>query len=135
MRRLAMFQRGSVQARITALAILGVALTATPGLAQQPAPKPAPPKPAAPAPGAAAPAKPATATQRQAAVAKVTDVWKGDLDGMIKRRYIRVATTYNRTNYFIDKGVQRGNVYEAFKLFEDELNTRLKSKHMIVHVI
>ena len=43
--------------------------------------------------------------------------WTGDLDGMIKRRLIRVATTYNKTNYFIDKGVQRGAVYESFKLF------------------
>jgi membrane-bound lytic murein transglycosylase MltF len=61
--------------------------------------------------------------------------WTGDLDGMIKRRVIRVATTYNKTNYFIEKGVQRGAVYESFKLFEDELNTRLKTGNIRVHVV
>ena len=63
------------------------------------------------------------------------NAWTGDLDGMIKRRVIRVATTYNKTNYFIDKGVQRGAVYEAFKLFEDELNASLKTGNIRVHVV
>ena len=62
-------------------------------------------------------------------------VWKGDLDGMIKRRYIRVATTYSKTNYFIDMGTQRGTVYESFKLFEDQLNAKLKTKHLRVNVV
>jgi membrane-bound lytic murein transglycosylase MltF len=53
---------------------------------------------------------------------------------MIARRVIRVATTYNRTHYFIDKGVQRGAVYESFKLFEDELNDKLKTKNLRVAV-
>src|SRR5262245_39788789 len=35
-------------------------------------------------------------------------LWTGDLDGMIKRRRIRVLTPYSRTHYFIDRGVQRG---------------------------
>ena len=34
--------------------------------------------------------------------------WTGDLDGMIERRYIRVLTTYSKTNFFIDQGTQRG---------------------------
>lgn len=41
--------------------------------------------------------------QRKVAVGGITAPWKGDLDGMIERRYIRVATTYNKTHYFIDK--------------------------------
>jgi membrane-bound lytic murein transglycosylase MltF len=61
--------------------------------------------------------------------------WTGDLDGMVERRAIRVATTYSRTNYFIDKGEQRGAVYESFKLFEDELNTKLKTRNLRVHVV
>ncbi len=61
--------------------------------------------------------------------------WTGDLDGMVKRRVIRVATTYNKTFYFIDKGVQRGAVYESFKLFEDDLNAKLKTKNLRVHVV
>ena len=54
---------------------------------------------------------------------------------MIKRRSIRVATTYNKTHYFIDRGVQRGAVYESFKLFEDELNAKLKTRNLRVQVI
>ena len=47
----------------------------------------------------------------------------GDLDEMVKRRLIRVGVTYNRTFYFVDKGVQRGAAYEFAKAFEDWLNT------------
>lgn len=61
--------------------------------------------------------------------------WKGDLDGMIERRVIRVLTTYSKTQFFIDKGTQRGLVPDAFKLFEDDLNKRLKNKHVRVHVL
>jgi membrane-bound lytic murein transglycosylase MltF len=98
--------------------------------AQQPPAKPSPrPSPSAP------PAKTAPGVQREAAVSKVGGTWTGDLDGMIKRRVIRVATTYSKTHYFIDKGVQRGAVYEAFKLFEDELNAKLKTKNLRIHVV
>jgi membrane-bound lytic murein transglycosylase MltF len=61
--------------------------------------------------------------------------WTGDLDGMIKRRLIRVLVTYNKTHYFVDRGTQRGLTYGAFRLFEDDLNKKLKSKHMRVHVV
>src|SRR6185436_20321489 len=42
----------------------------------------------------------------------------GDFDEMVKRRAIRVAVTYNRTHYFIDKGQERGITYEVLKSFE-----------------
>src|SRR5512137_234969 len=54
--------------------------------------------------------------------------WTGDLDGMIKRRMIRVLVTYSKTNYFVDRGTQRGLTYDAFRLFEEDLNKQLKSK-------
>ena len=75
------------------------------------------------------------ATPKDIAASRITAKWTGDLDGMIERRIIRVATTYSKTNYFIDKGVQRGTAYEAFKLFEDELNASLKKKNVRVHVV
>ena len=34
----------------------------------------------------------------------------GDLDEMVKRRVIRAGVVYNRTQYFIDHGVQRGQL-------------------------
>jgi membrane-bound lytic murein transglycosylase MltF len=61
--------------------------------------------------------------------------WTGDLDGMIERRYIRVLTTYSKTNFFIDQGTQRGLVPDSFKLFEDDLNKKLKNKNVRVSVV
>ena len=59
----------------------------------------------------------------------------GDLDAMVKRRAIRVAVTFNRTHYFIDKGQERGITYEALKSFENDLNTELKTGNLKVHVV
>jgi membrane-bound lytic murein transglycosylase MltF len=58
----------------------------------------------------------------------------GDLDEMVKRRLIRAGVVYNRTQYFIDRGVQRGISYESINLFEEELNKRLKTGLLKVHV-
>lgn len=60
--------------------------------------------------------------------------WTGDLDGMIKRRMIRVLVPYSKTFYFVDRGTQRGLTYEVFRLFEDDLNKKLKKKNIRVHV-
>ena len=64
----------------------------------------------------------------------VLNPFTGDLDGMIKRRVIRVGVTFNRTHYFIDKGQQRGLAYESIKQFEDDLNADLKTGNLKVHV-
>ena len=50
----------------------------------------------------------------------------GDLDGMIKRRLVRIGVTFNRTFYFLDKGVQRGVAYEYAQLLEERLNAHEK---------
>jgi len=59
----------------------------------------------------------------------------GDLDGMIERRQIRVLVTYSKTHYFVDKATQQGLTYEAFRLFEDDLNKKLKKKAIRIHVL
>ena len=64
-----------------------------------------------------------------------TQPWIGDLDGMIKRRLIRVLVPYSKTHYFIDTGVQRGITYDALKQFEDEFNTKLKTGNLRVNVV
>jgi membrane-bound lytic murein transglycosylase MltF len=67
--------------------------------------------------------------------------WKGDLDGMIERGVIRVLTVYSKTFYFVDKGVQRGATYDAFRVFDEDLNKKLakqqklKQKHLKVKVV
>ena len=62
------------------------------------------------------------------------DSFKGDLDEMVKRRVIRAGVAINRTHYFIDKGVQRGIAYDALTLFEEEINKKLNSGLLKVHV-
>ncbi len=79
--------------------------------------------------------KPANAPARGVSPDLVEKPWKGDLDGMIRRRMIRVLVSYSKTHYFIDRGTQRGIVYDAFKLFEEDLNKTLKKGTVKVHVI
>jgi membrane-bound lytic murein transglycosylase MltF len=62
-------------------------------------------------------------------------VFTGDLDDMVKRRFIRVAVTFNRTHYFIDQGQERGLTYEALKSLEEDLNADLKTGLIRVHVV
>jgi membrane-bound lytic murein transglycosylase MltF len=59
----------------------------------------------------------------------------GDFDEMVARRMVRVGVTFNRTFYFVDKGVQRGAAYEFGKAFEDDLNKRLKTGNAKVNVV
>ena len=65
----------------------------------------------------------------------VNTPWTGDLDGMIKRRMIRALVVYSKTFYFVDKGTQRGASYDALRAFEDDLNKKLKTRHLAVHVV
>src|SRR5688572_1356414 len=51
----------------------------------------------------------------------------GDLDAIVKRRLVRIGVTFNRTFYFIDRGVQRGVSYEYGQLLEERLNKHLKT--------
>ena len=99
------------------------------------------------APGATA--QPTTAPEATAAAHPVTPAddandqanrlvavpWTGDLDGMVERRLIRVLTTYSKVNYFVDRAEQKGLVYDSFRLFEDDLNAKLKTKNIRVHVV
>ena len=94
--------------RIVSLVALVLALTcAAQGLAQT-------------APAVQAP----PATTAETIVAKP---WTGDFDGMVKRRLIRILTPYSKTHYFIDRGVQRGLVFEAGTKLETTLNAKLKT--------
>jgi len=61
--------------------------------------------------------------------------WTGDLDGMIKRRRIRVLVPFSKTFYFVDRGVQRGLAYDVTRLLERDLNNKLKTGHIRVDVV
>ncbi len=62
----------------------------------------------------------------------------GDLDEMVRRRLVRIGVTFNRTYYFVDKGVQRGVSYDYGQLIEERLNkhfkTRIDNKIHVVYV-
>jgi membrane-bound lytic murein transglycosylase MltF len=53
---------------------------------------------------------------------------------MVEHRLIRVGVTFNRTFYFVDKGVQRGVAYEYGRLMEDTINEKLGRGNIKVHV-
>jgi membrane-bound lytic murein transglycosylase MltF len=51
----------------------------------------------------------------------------GDLNELVARRAVRIGVTFNRTFYFVDKGVQRGIAYEYGQLMEARLNKHFKT--------
>jgi membrane-bound lytic murein transglycosylase MltF len=99
---------------------------------------PAEPQPPAPPSAAAGPTSDKDnpgAEEKYEPPTAVAPTFRGDFDGMVQRRVIRVLTTYSKTTFFVDKGTPRGLVYEGFKLYEDDLNKRLKNKNVRVHVV
>jgi len=58
----------------------------------------------------------------------------GDFKEMLEHKLVRVGVTFNRTFYFVDKGVQRGIAYDYGRLMEDKINEKLKSGNIKVHV-
>jgi len=84
---------------------------------------------------AAAPQTPPSNLPSNDMVAMAEKPWTGDLDGMIKRRMIRVLVPPSKTHYFIDRGVQRGITYDGLKQFEDDLNLQHKTGNLRVHVV
>jgi membrane-bound lytic murein transglycosylase MltF len=95
------------------------------------------PAAASPEPAAASP-EPTAASPYDVLPPRVREMldrpFTGDLEQMVERRVIRAGVVFNRTQYFIDRARQRGMVYESIVLFEEELNKRLKTGELKVHV-
>ena len=53
--------------------------------------------------------------------------WRGDLDGMVRRRLVRMLVVPNRTDYFLDRGRPRGLVQEYGAELERRLNAKFKT--------
>jgi len=80
---------------------------------------------AAAATATTAAAQPAPAAGPKLALDLESVPWSGDLDGMVKRRYLRVLVPYSKTLYFVDYGgQQRGMSYDFMRAFETDLNQR-----------
>jgi membrane-bound lytic murein transglycosylase MltF len=88
-----------------------------------------------PAADAEAPLPPVESALPEGLRGIMAEPFTGDFDAMVKRRIIRLGVTFNRTFYFVDKGAPRGAAYEYGKLFEDDLNKKLDTGNMKVHVI
>jgi membrane-bound lytic murein transglycosylase MltF len=73
--------------------------------------------------------------QEELGIPALAKPWTGDLDGMEKRRVIRVLTVYGLGRYFFEGAQERGMTYELFKMFEDFLNERMGKGHLRVHVV
>ena len=112
--------------RVVTLGLLAwTCLIAAAAAAQSPAPSPATP-----------PVKAPSSTPRfKLPVVDTAMPWTGDLDGMVKRRAIRVLVPYSRTYYFVDRGIQRGLAYEVSQIAETEINKTLKTGNLRVHVV
>ncbi|HXO85372.1 MAG TPA: transporter substrate-binding domain-containing protein [Gemmatimonadales bacterium] len=60
----------------------------------------------------------------------------GDVDSLVKRRVVRIGVAFNRTFYFVDKGVPRGIAYEYGQLMEARLNKHFRTDNSNkIHVI
>jgi membrane-bound lytic murein transglycosylase MltF len=56
------------------------------------------------------------------------ETYTDDLDALIRRRVIRVLTTYNKTNFFIVDGPPRGFEYDLLKQYQAYLKTRVNKR-------
>ena len=74
---------------------------------------------------AAAAQQPAAAVP-PALVAEMMEPFHGNFEAMVEDRVIRVLVTYNKTNFFLDGGTQRGITADALREFEKALNKELR---------
>ncbi|HWS12482.1 MAG TPA: transporter substrate-binding domain-containing protein, partial [Rhodocyclaceae bacterium] len=64
-----------------------------------------------------------------------TRPWKGDFDAMVQRRLIRALVPYSKTFYYVEKGRTRGVSYDILNAFEQDINRKLKTRHLKVKVV
>jgi membrane-bound lytic murein transglycosylase MltF len=104
--------------RAIALSCLALLLCASPVAAQQ---KPSPP---------------AAPTEEKGTLPVGSRPWKGDFDEMVtKRRLIRALVPFSKTFYYVERGRARGISYDVLTQFEQDLNKKLKTKHLKVRVV
>lgn len=61
--------------------------------------------------------------------------WRGDFDGMVERRLVRVLVVLDKIGFFIDKGQYRGVSVELLEAFRDYINRGNKRKPLQVEVL
>ena len=61
--------------------------------------------------------------------------WRGDFDGMVQRRLVRVLVVFDKIGFFIDKGQYRGVSVELLEAFKSYINRGNTSKALQVEVL
>jgi len=61
--------------------------------------------------------------------------WKGDYEGMIERRLIRVLAPYGGYQFYYDQGLPRGAIYELVQRFETFINEQLDRRNIRIYVV
>ena len=61
--------------------------------------------------------------------------WTGDLDGMLKRRLVRILVPYNKMYYFHDGARERGIVHDAGMELGKWLNRKYGQKNLPIRVV
>lgn len=64
--------------------------------------------------------------------AHMTDIYQDDLPVLMQKKYIRVLTTVNRTNFFILDGKLAGYEYALLKAYEKSLNKKFNRRELRV---
>jgi membrane-bound lytic murein transglycosylase MltF len=59
--------------------------------------------------------------------------WRGDLDGIVKRRIVRVLVAPNKLGFYFDGSEIHGAVYEFCREFERFLNQKLHTGNLAIH--
>ena len=62
----------------------------------------------------------------------LSEQYTDDLSGLMTRRYIRVLTTFNKTNFFLFEGKPFGFEYRLLKAYEKNLNKTVKKNELRV---
>ena len=61
--------------------------------------------------------------------------WKGDYDGMLDRRMLRIAVPYSMTHYFLDGASERGVAAAMGRQLEQEINQQESLRTRRLHVV
>ncbi len=86
------------------------------------------PAPGTQAPSASEPAPPAPETPPDTIAELIQrERWTGDLDGIVKRRYLRVLVIPDKMYFFFDGQQMHGVTYDAMREFETFFNQKMKT--------
>ena len=86
-------------------------------------------------PEPAPPANPETEDILPAEFAWIWEPWKGDYDGIVERRALRVLTPFGGYQFYYDNGRPRGATFEMLMRLEAYINEELGRRNIRVYVV